>query len=57
MGSSISWNCVDRKLVGFPPIPQKKTEWMGHGSLQKSENAIKPIAFADFIGTTEVVPF
>jgi hypothetical protein len=27
-------NYVDQKLVGFPPIPQKKAEWMGHGSLQ-----------------------
>jgi hypothetical protein len=24
---------VDRKFIGFPPIPQKKAEWMGHGSL------------------------
>ena len=31
---SIFGNCVDRKFVGFPPIPQKKAEWMGHGSLQ-----------------------
>jgi hypothetical protein len=27
-------NCVDRNLVGFPLIPQKNAESMGHRRLQ-----------------------
>jgi hypothetical protein len=30
---SIFGNAVDQNFVGIPPIPQKKAEWMGHGSL------------------------
>ena len=26
-------NCVDWKFSGFPPIPQKNAEWMGHRDL------------------------
>jgi hypothetical protein len=26
-------NSVDRGFIGFPPIPQKEAEWMGHEGL------------------------
>jgi hypothetical protein len=30
-------------FIGFPPIPQKEAEWMGHGGLWQEEECSKAV--------------